>query len=213
MTNLEPINPEEAKKPLWKKIFTLEFWQKQNNWLLLLCILLVATLVVYINIHSLEQYTTEESKDYYDEPHEAEYKKMDEGDIAYITSLINVGSTSIPVPVLNSNNTNDSAAGNQNNTAAYTDIDFSKNPKNRAVKDYIVSQLPHVYPRDTVKIFNLLDEQPNSLAVSFIQNARFRVKSYFWLAGPHTYLEIVFWTIFGVISSILFYIAAAIANG
>lgn len=214
-TNLEPINGTEKKIPLSKKIFTIEFWQKENNWLLLLTLLLIGTLIVYLSVHSMEKFKAESPGDYYDEPHEAEYKKMDVADIAYITSLINVGSTSIPVPKQNLVSINDS-----NNTeitiqnkATFAGIRFKENPNSREVKDFIVSQLPYVYPQDTVKVFNLLDEQPNALAVSFIQNTRFRVKSYFWLAGPHTYLEVIFWTIFGVIASILFYISSAIANG
>lgn len=211
-TNLEPINNQQEKKPLTKKIFTIEFWQKENNWLLLLTLLLITTLVIYLGVHSMEQFKAESPEDYFDEPHEAEYKKMDEADIAYLTSLINVGSTSIPIPGQNNNNTGDSNSVVQDE-ATFAGIRFQHNPNNRVVKDFIVSQLPYVYPQDTAKIFNLLDEQPNSLAVAFIQNARFRVKSYFWLAGPHTYLEVIFWTIFGVITSILFYISSAIANG
>ncbi|MGV3596319.1 MAG: hypothetical protein ACO1PI_00550 [Bacteroidota bacterium] len=90
---------------------------------------------------------------------------------------------------------------------------FKNNPNNRAVKNFILAQLPNIFPEDTTKIFALLDLQPNNLVVTFIQNARFKVKSYFWLAGPHTYVEVIFWTIFGVITSILFYIAMAISKG
>lgn len=160
----------------------------------------------------MEKFKAESPGDYYDEPHEAEYKKMDVADIAYITSLINVGSTSIPTPEqIDGNDT--APILPLENKATFAGIRFKDNPNSRVVKDFIVSQLPYVYPQDTVKVFNLLDEQPNALAVSFIQNTRFRVKSYFWLAGPHTYLEVIFWTIFGVIASILFYISSAIANG
>lgn len=215
-TNLEPINGEEKKTPLLKKIFTISFWQKENNWLLLLTLLLLSTVIIYLSVHSLEQFNSDAPHEYYDEPHEAEYKKMDEADIAYLTSLINVGSTSIPTPGQNIENIIDSTNSKSitiENKATFAGIRFKNNPNCRVVKDFIVSQLPYVYPQDTVKIFNLLDEQPNSLAVAYIQNTRFRVKSYFWLAGPHTYLEVIFWTIFGVIASILFYISAAIANG
>ncbi len=211
-TNLEPINGAEKKTPLIKKLFTIEFWQKENNWLLLLTLLLLVTLTVYLSVHSMEQYNSDAPHEYYDEPHEAEYKKMDDADIAYLTSLINVGSTSIPIPGQNIPKENDTTSILQDE-ATFAGIRFEHNPNNRVVKDFIVSQLPYVYPQDTVKVFNLLDEQPNSLAVAYIQNTRFRVKSYFWLAGPHTYLEVIFWTIFGVIASILFYISSAIANG
>ncbi|MEO7767708.1 MAG: hypothetical protein ABIS01_09790, partial [Ferruginibacter sp.] len=43
-----------------------------------------------------------------------------------------------------------------------------------------------------------------SEATSFLNGVRFQVKSYFWLAGPVVYWEIIFWSWFGVICSILF---------
>lgn len=41
-------------------------------------------------------------------------------------------------------------------------------------------------------------------ATSFLANMRLRVRSYFWLTGPEVYLEIVLWTLFGVLCSLLF---------
>ena len=41
-------------------------------------------------------------------------------------------------------------------------------------------------------------------ATSYLADARFQVKSYFWLTGPAVYFEIIFWSVFGVISSLLF---------
>lgn len=44
----------------------------------------------------------------------------------------------------------------------------------------------------------------NTQAISFLNSARFQVKSYFWLIGPAVYFEIIFWSWFGVLSSIVF---------
>lgn len=41
-------------------------------------------------------------------------------------------------------------------------------------------------------------------ATSFLANLKLRVESYFWLKGPSSYFEIVFWTLFGVLCNILF---------
>ena len=41
-------------------------------------------------------------------------------------------------------------------------------------------------------------------ATSFLSNLKLRVKSYFWLKGPSSYFEIIFWTLFGVLCNILF---------
>lgn len=204
-----------APKPLYKKIFTLTFWQEQNHWLALLIVILVATVGVYLAIHSLDQYETTDNKKYFDDPHEAEYKTLDAADISYITSLINDGSANMLTTIESAEQEveeGDTPLVNAT-TAKFTQQQFKNNPNNRAVKNFILAQLPYIFPEDTTKIFALLDLQPNNLVVTFIQNARFKVKSYFWLAGPHTYVEVIFWTIFGVITSILFYIAMAISKG
>lgn len=204
-----------APKPLYKKIFTLTFWQEQNHWLALLIVILVATVGVYLAIHSLDQYETTDNKKYFDDPHEAEYKTLDAADISYITSLINDGSANMLTTIESAEQEveeGDTTPVNST-TAKFTQQQFKNNPNNRAVKNFILAQLPYIFPEDTTKIFALLDLQPNNLVVTFIQNARFKVKSYFWLAGPHTYVEVIFWTIFGVITSILFYIAMAISKG
>lgn len=205
-----------APMPLYKKVFTLTFWQEQNHWLALLIVMLLVVVGVYLAIHSLDKYeTTEDKKKYFDDPHEAEYKTIDATDIAYITSLINEGSANMPT--IDQTAEQDVVEGDTSRTDApptiFTAQQFKNNPNNRAVKNIIIYQLPNIFPEDTARIFALLDLQPNSLAVSFIQNARFKVKSYFWLAGPHTYVEIIFWTIFGVLTSILFYVAMAISSG
>jgi hypothetical protein len=44
---------------------------------------------------------------------------------------------------------------------------------------------------------------------SFLVNLRLKVRSYFWLTGPSVYLEIIFWSIIGVICSILFGVGSA----
>ncbi|MEI6947404.1 hypothetical protein V9K67_09450 [Paraflavisolibacter sp. H34] len=41
-------------------------------------------------------------------------------------------------------------------------------------------------------------------AISYLGTLRLRVQSYFWLVGPEVYFEIIFWSLFGVLASILF---------
>jgi hypothetical protein len=49
-------------------------------------------------------------------------------------------------------------------------------------------------------------------AVDFLTKVRLRVRSYFWLTGPEVYFEIVFWSWFGVISSLLFNLSIVARN-
>ncbi|MDB5014423.1 MAG: hypothetical protein JWQ25_2625 [Daejeonella sp.] len=55
---------------------------------------------------------------------------------------------------------------------------------------------------DSIK--NYLASATDLEATAYLADARFQVKSYFWLTGPAVYFEIIFWSIFGVISSLLF---------
>lgn len=49
-------------------------------------------------------------------------------------------------------------------------------------------------------------------ATSYLANARLKVQSYFWLVGPSVYFEILFWSIFGVIASLLFNLGQLVRN-
>ncbi|WP_207425067.1 hypothetical protein [Pedobacter sp. SYSU D00535] len=55
---------------------------------------------------------------------------------------------------------------------------------------------------DSIRL--LLASASDLEATSYLDEARFVVKSYFWLTGPAIYYEIVFWSIFGVLASLLF---------
>jgi len=55
---------------------------------------------------------------------------------------------------------------------------------------------------ETIKAY--LCFAPPLEAASFLADVRFRVRSYFWLTGPEVYFEIIFWSLFGVIGSILY---------
>lgn len=49
-------------------------------------------------------------------------------------------------------------------------------------------------------------------ATSYLAHVRLKVRSYFWLVGPSVYFEILFWALFGVISSLLFNLGLVISN-
>lgn len=49
-------------------------------------------------------------------------------------------------------------------------------------------------------------------AVSFWGTVRLRIRSYFWLVGPEVYFEIIFWTVLGVISSLLYNLSVVSRN-
>ena len=49
---------------------------------------------------------------------------------------------------------------------------------------------------------------PREIA-AFLTDTRYKVKSFFNLAGPLVYLEVIFWSLFGVLASLLYYVSNA----
>lgn len=47
----------------------------------------------------------------------------------------------------------------------------------------------------------------------FLADYRLRIRSFFWLTGAMIYAEVVFWTIFGVLCSLLLFVGASIRKG
>lgn len=63
-----------------------------------------------------------------------------------------------------------------------------------------------------LQIRKFLCEASSQEATAFLNGTRFRVRSYFWLIGPSVYWEVYFWSIFGVLSSLLFILGAVGSN-
>ncbi len=53
----------------------------------------------------------------------------------------------------------------------------------------------------------------NGFPPSFLTDFRLKVRAYFWLTEDYIFLEIVFWSLFGVLCSLFYYISEAIAKG
>lgn len=59
------------------------------------------------------------------------------------------------------------------------------------------------------EIKNYLLKVDKREATAFLTDTRYKVSSYFFLTGSATYIEVIFWALFGVIASLLFYVADA----
>jgi hypothetical protein len=86
-------------------------------------------------------------------------------------------------------------------------------PKVYRVVDYIRVEFSNkVDSAQLQEIFtHLLPAKPLE-ATGFLGNIRLRIRSYFWLTGPEVYFEIVFWSWFGVIASLLFNLGMVARN-
>ncbi len=66
--------------------------------------------------------------------------------------------------------------------------------------------------RQADSIRHFLCNSPPQEATGFLNGTRFKVVSYFWLVGPCVYWEVVFWAVFGVLSSLLFNLGVVGSN-
>jgi len=62
------------------------------------------------------------------------------------------------------------------------------------------------------RIKELLSQCSSQEATAFLNGTRFKVHSYFWLVGPSVYWEVVYWSLFGVLCSLLFILGAVGSN-
>lgn len=76
----------------------------------------------------------------------------------------------------------------------------------------IESNYPEWDENNKQKVAKNLVDLNNLAAISYINNEIIKVGSFFWLHGSWAYLEVVFWSIMGVLSSLLYSITEIIRN-
>jgi hypothetical protein len=65
---------------------------------------------------------------------------------------------------------------------------------------------------DQVQTLIEINSLPETGRVATLEKQKILVKSFFWLYGSGTYFEIMFWTIFGVLASILYFVSEVIRD-
>lgn len=80
-----------------------------------------------------------------------------------------------------------------------------KKPVCMQVMDYLDNIFENkIDPDQKNRLMVFLCELKAEDAPAFLGKVRFEIRSYFWLTGPCVYLEIIFWSILGVLASLLF---------
>lgn len=201
------------------------FWDfksyEESEWFKKLIIALLFLGFVYIFLHFITGYFFPEKK------YEFEYVKLDKDQMQqvnriYFNSLDSSGkkidSANLNKPAINPNvRAKKDSLDSLNNSKAlllaknirkyqFNDsCNCTQCSKEEKVICYLWNEFNHKL--DTSQLYTIAQyiscASPTE-ATSFLSNERFSVKSYFWLTGPLVYWEIIFWSWFGVISSILF---------
>lgn len=178
------------------KLRIIDFKQyKEHQWYGRLIILLLVLVFLYVLAHLIE-------KNYFDGTSSYEYSRLDDSQKAHLNKLY---FDSASIKALFGNNAS-GRVDSTDSTQCCRITDYSP-LHNRALK-YIYIQLNHkIYPPQFDTLRNYLKKASPMEGYTLLNETRFKIQSNFWLVGPSVYWEIVFWSWFGVISSIIFNLA------
>lgn len=181
------------------------FWEfkkyGESEWFKFQIITLIALALLYLLLHFVWVWVNKDAG--------YEYKKLDKDQLQQINIIYfdaaNRNGAGAPVE------RDSSAAISQDAPPQRQALDTNMRLRSQRAIDYIYNQFNDKV--DSAQIAGIRLYLYSSLpveAVSFLGNVRFRVKSYFWLVGPEVYFEIIFWSWFGVIASLLFNLSVII---
>lgn len=175
-----------GNSPIRKETWWAKQWQlesyKAYEWFRFLVLLLVGLVIFYLLLHRWIPSTAE-----------YEYAKLDEKQIQQVNRIYF-----------------DSAAARL--------CDSLKTPNKecdacKRVIEYLRNEFSNKLDMEHVdNLRKYLCSSSSLEASAFLANVRFKVKSYFWLTGPEIYYEIAFWSVFGVLCSILFNLSSIMKN-
>jgi hypothetical protein len=190
------------------------FWNfkayQESRWFRTLALTLISLGILYVLLHLFTSWKFEQV--------EYEYVKLDKDQMQEINRIYfdTIAAPSKTTSVSDSSDTahtnlqsaNTSVSQHQNvlkqthrNNSNYCD----DSTKTGRVVCYLWNQFNNkIQPSQLNSISSYLRYASPLEATSFLANERLQIKSYFWLTGPLVYLEIIFWSWFGVICSILF---------
>lgn len=184
-------------------LFKAGYWTAKK-WFTLLVIILVIWTGIYIVAHSSSGF-----KGY-------EYTRFTTSEIKQINRILNpeliaaghAKTNNLP-PATDSNGIiiSEPVTAEQNNIAAPCDLPCRINKATFFINGEFDNK---IMPGQLNEIRNYINTFGPQEAGIFLVDYKVKVLSYFWLTGRMAYLEIVFWTIIGVLCSLLFAIGSVV---
>ena len=190
----------------WAKFTRTEYWANQNRYIFLLCSLLTIFGILYVYFHDSDNQRTKNVGTSY------ELKKLSTDVLKQINSIVENN------PQSNSNDSSQTANTSQDSSLAEVAKGDAKNANqvsdavvNRIV-DYISFNFPDWDSVNREALRRGITGLSKNSTITQLSSVKISIKSYFWLNGPITLLEIFFWSIFGVLTSLLYFITEDIRN-
>jgi hypothetical protein len=190
------------------------FWDfkkyQEHEWFRFLIILMTAIGGAYLAAH-LVMDTINEKAGY-------EYERLDPRQLQHINTIyfdtLNIAAQQDLEPQLDNQQENQDSAQQSANQR----IRRARKVNSDSLKcDRVLFYIQHEFngkvdPEQLEAIRPYLSTARPLEAISFLATIRLQVRSYFWLTGPEVYFEIIFWSWFGVICSILFNLGMVAKN-
>lgn len=123
-----------------------------------------------------------------------------------------------PVPTARRGNTQPPVGGAATNTQpSFKPVKDSCISKDTCICSLAMNYLYDIFgkqlePAQDSTIRKLLSRYTPLESIALLNSTQFKVHSFFWLISPLVYLEIVFWSIFGVLCNLLFFMGALGSN-
>lgn len=98
---------------------------------------------------------------------------------------------------------------NKDNLSAINSLIAIENdglPKNDLIIEYLEKLMPM---KDTTEISHLVNTYNNKQLIAVLPEYPFKVESFFWLTGSWVLLEVVFWSLFGLIANLMYSVTMA----
>jgi hypothetical protein len=187
-------------------------WWKGASWLAFLCVLFVILIVIYLVTHNRDHFGYE-------------YVSLNTEQQKNFTDLVDIYSDDdSPTSVLLRDTTDVCGTGKTGAKPKYDkavairtqkagmieaflsttfkgDVRDTSNREKSGNSTILADQLREIDPT--------LRELNNKDVIAFILGKKFKVDSFFWLAGTSMYWETIFWSLFGVFTSLIYYVSLA----
>ena len=190
----------------WAKFTRTEYWANQNRYIFLLCSLLTIFGVIYVILHDSNSQNVKRNGTSH------ELKMLSPDVLKQINSIVENDPQTV---------TNESSGAEDSILkfkASTVDQNSSKNANqvslvmvNRII-DCISFNFPDWDSLNREDLRRDISGLSKNSTVTYLSSVKISIHSYFWLNGPYTLLEMFFWSIFGVITSLLYFVTEAIRN-
>lgn len=181
-------------------------WWTGGSWLMVLCVLQVALITVYLICHG-KKHTG------------YEYVQLNTDQLKTFNDLAGIYPDAQPPTTVLKKSLEIDSPVNVYRKRVYDSTTNVREQRTGMIKKFLRTvyksdekddqQNQDRIDKELADINSSLMELNTRDVTTFVTSRKFKVDSYFWLAGAYMYWEAIFWSFFGVITSLIYYVSLA----